>query len=113
MEKSNNVIVDIDEIKQMKQKGFIGWSKYLLPYCEYFDAGYSTAQVKDKLITKYGFDLSNETLSRIRLKYRRLSGTMPAIVSPVKSEAPIEQKKVGEKYTAFRRRSAKGSSGCL
>jgi hypothetical protein len=57
MAKSNNVIVvDIEEIKQMKQKGFIGWSKYLLPYCrQYFDAGYSIAQVKDKLITQYGF----------------------------------------------------------
>ncbi len=98
MEIDKNIIVDIDEIKQMKQKGFIGWSKYLLPYCEgYFNAGYSIVHIKDKLIVKYQFDVSISTLNRLLLKYRRMGKSIkpspsPLSNNPVKSDVSVEQK---------------------
>ena len=66
-------MVDMDELKQMKNKGFVGWSKYLLPYCEeYFDVGYSIAYIKDKLIEIHDLKVSSGTLTILRTKYRNI-----------------------------------------
>ncbi len=63
----------MNELKQMKNKGFVGWSKYLLPYCEeYFDVGYSIAYIKVKLIELHDLEVSSGTLTILRTKYRNI-----------------------------------------
>lgn len=63
----------MNELKQMKNKGFVGWSRYLLPYCEeYFDVGYSIAYIKDKLIELHDLEVSSGTLTILRTKYRNI-----------------------------------------
>lgn len=103
MKTEKSIIVEISELKQMQQKGFIGWSKYLLPYCqEYFDVGYSIAHIQNKLIEVHDLKVSSDTLNRLRVKYRskkeidNSDQTNSIPYSPVKSEISIEQKKVEE-----------------
>jgi len=90
-------MVDMDELKQMKNKGFVGWSKYLLPYCEeYFDVGYSIAYIKDKLIELHDLEVSSGTLTILRTKYRNIEKDAKTAHIQAKSTA-IKQKNEIEK----------------
>ena len=90
-------MVDMNELKQMKNKGFVGWSKYLLPYCEeYFDVGYSIAYIKDKLIELHDLEVSSGTLTILRTKYRNIEKDAKTAHMQAKSTA-IKQKNEIEK----------------
>lgn len=90
-------MVDMNELKQMKNKGFVGWSKYLLPYCEeYFDVGYSIAYIKDKLIELHDLEVSSGTLTILRTKYRNIEKDAKTAHIQAKSTA-IKQKNEIEK----------------
>lgn len=90
-------MVDMNELKQMKNKGFVGWSRYLLPYCEeYFDVGYSIAYIKDKLIELHDLEVSSGTLTILRTKYRNIEKDAKTAHIQAKSTA-IKQKNEIEK----------------
>ena len=87
----------MNELKQMKNKGFVGWSRYLLPYCEeYFDVGYSIAYIKDKLIELHDLEVSSGTLTILRTKYRNIEKDAKTAHIQAKSTA-IKQKNEIEK----------------
>lgn len=63
---------DIEEIKRMQKHRYIGWSKYLLPYCQnYFDKDLSLRFIKNKLIELYEMEVSVDTLESLRNKYKK------------------------------------------
>ncbi|MGX7689390.1 hypothetical protein ACWA1C_19650 [Flectobacillus roseus] len=97
MKTGKRTMVDMNELKQMKNKGFVGWSKYLLPYCEeYFDVGYSIAYIKDKLIELHDLEVSSGTLTILRTKYRNIEKDAKTAHIQAKSTA-IKQKNEIEK----------------
>ena len=77
---------DIEELKRMQKGKYLGWSKYLGPYCQkYFDADFSLIFIKQKLKELYDMDVSVDTLRAIRNKSKQ--GTLKPI--PIKTASAI------------------------
>ncbi len=77
---------DIEELKRMQKGKYLGWSKYLRPYCQkYFDAELSLKFIKQKLKELYDMDVSVDTLRAIRNKSKQ--GTLKPI--PIKTASAI------------------------
>ena len=77
---------DIEELKRMQKGKYLGWSKYLGPYCQkYFDAEFSLKFIKQKLKELYDMDVSVDTLRAMRNKSKQ--GTLKPI--PIKTASAI------------------------
>lgn len=84
-------IESIEELKRMQKRKYLGWSKYLGPYCQkYFDAGFSLKFIKEELKELYDMDVSVDTLRAIRNKSKQ--GTPKPIPAKTVSATPTRTK---------------------
>ena len=83
---------DIENIKELKEKGHRNWAIALIPHCkEYFDTKVSLKFVRQKLRELYDLDVSKGTLVAIRNQYKK-QGTANPILAKTASATPTNTK---------------------
>ena len=83
---------DIENIKELKEKGHRNWASALIPHCkEYFDTKVSLKFVRQKLRELYDLDVSKGTLVAIRNEYKK-QGTSKPILAKTASATPTNTK---------------------
>lgn len=79
---------DIENIKELKEKGHRNWASALIPHCkEYFDTKVSLKFVRQKLHELYDLNVSKGTLVAIRNEYKK-QGTAKPIPAKTVSATP-------------------------
>jgi hypothetical protein len=79
---------DIENIKELKEKGHRNWASALIPHCkEYFDTKVSLKFVRQKLRELYDLNVSKGTLVAIRNEYKK-QGTAKPIPAKTVSATP-------------------------
>ncbi len=79
---------DIENIKELKEKGHRNWASALIPHCkEYFDTKVSLKFVRQKLRELYDLNVSKGTLVAIRNEYKK-QGTAKPIPTKTVSATP-------------------------
>lgn len=79
---------DIENIKELKEKGHRNWASALIPHCkEYFDTKVSLKFVRQKLRELYDLNVSKGTLVAIRNEYNK-QGTAKPIPAKTVSATP-------------------------
>ncbi len=88
---------DIENIKELKEKGHRNWASALIPHCkEYFDTKVSLKFVRQKLHELYDLNVSKGTLVAIRNEYKK-QGTAKPIPAKTVSATPTITKPAGIK----------------
>lgn len=89
---------DIENIKELKEKGHRNWASALIPHCkEYFDTKVSLKFVRQKLRELYDLDVSKGTLVAIRNQYKK-QGT----AKPKPAEIKTEVKAISSKQDSIK-----------
>jgi hypothetical protein len=72
-----NGTLSINEIKDLKERGFKHWEKYLIPHCKgLLQSTYSEEYIQEQISEKYQLTLAVSTIAMLRQKHLISLGLM-------------------------------------